>query len=243
MTQFYSITFSASEVTTLYWAVKPDCRCRITQKKKEKFLHVWFTRLLETAQTQLHTSHRNITTTGYCDLCPAVRRIRNRTQWFVCYVSIFQNGSTNITWHFWNWLYSILQVFSALALITPWRLTLLEELAVEPLLYTSPKFYGNLKFITVFKSLPLVPAQNPMNPVYTLTFYLRFILTPPHLLVGHPCGLFLSGFSSQNVVCNSLLSRPCYTPWSSHHMAYYFIIKKVPSSILALVIIIIKIKK
>jgi hypothetical protein len=105
--------------------------------------------------------------------------------------------------------------------ITTWRSTLLEELTVAQLLYNSQAFYGTLKFITLFKSLPLVPVQNQMNPVYTLTSYLRSILTPPHLRIGHPCGLFLSGFSSQNIVCNSFLSLPCYTPWSSQHMAYY----------------------
>lgn len=74
--------------------------------------------------------------------------------------------------------------------LTAWSRVLQEKPIIFQLVKKLPAFYGNLKFIILFNSIPpLDPFLKRLNQDHALTSYLRSILIlPSHLHIGLPCG-------------------------------------------------------
>jgi hypothetical protein len=96
---------------------------------------------------------------------------------------------------------------------TPWSRVLREKLTGSQLAKKFPSFYGTHKFVTTFTSSHhLTPILSQLDPLHAPTFNFLKIHhnTILPLCLGHPSGLFPSGFSTKSLY-TPLLSPICAT--------------------------------
>jgi hypothetical protein len=106
-------------------------------------------------------------------------------------------------------------------LLTPWSRVVSYKLAVVQLVNKFPVLYGIRKFITVFKSPPMVTVLSQMNPVNIITSYflkihfnIVLLSTPMHL--GVPKRSLPFRFFGQNLISISHRFHACYMPCPVH---------------------------
>ena len=124
-------------------------------------------------------------------------------------------------------------------LLTPWCRVLLEKLTSLQLVKKFPAFHGTRRSITALTSVRHLPLSwaNPIQSIYPHpTSWRSILILSTHLRLGHPSGLFPSGFPTKTLYTPSphpyaphaqpisikLFTSEQYSPLVSNYLVYYF---------------------
>ena len=110
-------------------------------------------------------------------------------------------------------------------LLTPWCRVLLEKLTGLQLVKKFPAFHGTLRFITQLTSVRhlYVSWASPIHSIHPHPTSWRSVLISTHLHIGHPSGLFPSGFPTKT------LSPPSPHPYTPHAQPISFFLILSPT--------------
>jgi len=101
-------------------------------------------------------------------------------------------------------------MYSWLYLLTPRCRVLLEQLTSLQLVKKFPAFHGTRRFITALTSVRLSWASLFQSIYPHPTSWISILISPTHLRLGLPSGLFPSGFPTKT------LYTPCPHPYAPH---------------------------
>ena len=111
-----------------------------------------------------------------------------------------------------TWLI-LLTYFLTYLLITPWCRVLLEKLTGLQLVKKFPTFHGTRRFTTAVTSVRHMSLSwaSPIHSIYPHpTSWRSILILSAHLRLGHPSGLFPSGFPTKTLYA-PLFSPICAT--------------------------------
>ena len=113
-------------------------------------------------------------------------------------------------------------------LLAPWYRVLLEKLTGLQLVKKFPAFYGTRRFITALTSVrhPSLFWACPIQSTYPHpTSWRSILISPTHLRLGHPSGLFPSGFPTKTLYAP--LSSPIRATCPTHLILLDFITRTI----------------